>query len=98
VRTKAELVALLKSEGEKFATYLEALPEAVLGEMVAMPPGGTPTHKSRLEMLLSPKEHEMHHRGQLMMAQRTVGIKPHLTRAREAMFAQLAGQAAPAKA
>jgi uncharacterized damage-inducible protein DinB len=31
-------------------------------------------------MLLSPKEHEMHHRGQLMVLQRMLGITPHLTR------------------
>lgn len=95
-RTKAELIALLKSEGEKFASYLEALSESALAEIVKMPAGANPAHKSRFEMLLSPKEHEMHHRGQLMVAQRNAGIKPHLTRAREAMFAQAAGQ--PAKA
>ena len=39
-------------------------------------------------MLLSVKEHEMHHRGQLMVAQRLLGIVPHLTRAREAQLAQ----------
>ena len=31
-------------------------------------------------MLLAPKEHEMHHRAQLMMIQRMLGITPHLTR------------------
>jgi uncharacterized damage-inducible protein DinB len=29
------------------------------------------------------KEHEMHHRGQLMLIQRLIGITPHLTRQRE---------------
>ena len=53
-----------------------------------MPPGATPAAKSRLEMLLSVKEHEMHHRGQLMVAQRLLGIVPHLTRARQAQQAQ----------
>jgi uncharacterized damage-inducible protein DinB len=94
-RSKAELVALLKSDGEKYATYLEGLTESVLSEMVTMPPGAVPAQKSRFEMMLSPKEHEMHHRGQLMVAQRAAGMKPHLTRAREAMFAQ-AMQAAKA--
>ena len=37
-----------------------------------MPPGATPASKSRFEMLLSVKEHEMHHRGQLMVAQRVL--------------------------
>ena len=45
-----------------------------------MPPGATPATKSRFEMLLSPKEHEMHHRGQLMLMQRLIGLTPHLTR------------------
>jgi uncharacterized damage-inducible protein DinB len=31
-------------------------------------------------MLLGPKEHEMHHRGQLMLVQRMLGKVPHLTR------------------
>lgn len=79
-RSKAEVVALLKSEGEKFASFLESLSEEFLAENVAMPQGAVPAKKSRLEMLLSPKEHEMHHRGQLMMLQRMVGLVPHLTR------------------
>jgi len=65
-RTKAETVSLLKTEGDKFATFLEGLPDSFLAEAVAMPPGAEPATKSRFEMLLSPKEHEMHHRGQLM--------------------------------
>jgi len=79
-RSKAELVAFLKSEGERFALFLEGLSEAFLAERVAMPPGADPASKSRFEMLLSPKEHEMHHRGQLMMLQRMIGLVPHLTR------------------
>ncbi|MGH9629396.1 MAG: hypothetical protein ACRD7E_13835, partial [Bryobacteraceae bacterium] len=35
--------------------------------------------KSRLEDLLSAKEHEMHHRAQLMLIERMLGIVPHLT-------------------
>ena len=31
-------------------------------------------------MILSVKEHEMHHRGQLMLIERILGITPHLTR------------------
>ena len=38
-----------------------------------MPPGANPDSKSRFEMLLSPKEHEMHHRAQLMTMQRMLG-------------------------
>jgi len=79
-RNKAELIAFLRSEGERFASYLEGLSDAFLGQTVQMPPGATPASKSRFEMLLSPKEHEMHHRGQLMLIQRMVGVVPHLTR------------------
>jgi uncharacterized damage-inducible protein DinB len=43
--------------------------------------------KSRFEMILGVKEHEMHHRGQLMLIERTIGIVPHLTREMQARFA-----------
>ena len=39
--------------------------------------------KSRFEMLLGVKEHEMHHRAQLFLIERMIGIVPHLTRARQ---------------
>jgi hypothetical protein len=39
--------------------------------------------KSRFEQLLGAKEHEMHHRGQLMLIERHIGIVPHLTRQAE---------------
>ena len=79
-RKKAELVAFLKSEGDRFASFLEGVSEPFLAEKVVMPPGGDPASKTRFEMLLSTKEHEMHHRGQLMMLQRMIGVVPHLTR------------------
>ena len=41
----------------------------------------------RFEMLLGTKEHEMHHRGQLMLIQRMVGLTPHLTRERQERMA-----------
>lgn len=87
--TKAEIVALLKSEGECFATYLEGLTEAFLAEPVRMPQGAKPATKSRFEMLLSPKEHEMHHRGQLMMLQRMIGVVPHMTRQMQERMARI---------
>ena len=61
----------------------EGVTEDFLAEPFGMPPGATPASKSRFEMLLSAKEHEMHHRGQLAVAQRLLGIVPHLTRLRE---------------
>lgn len=87
-RTKAEIIALLKTEGENFATYLEGLSDEFLSVMVEGP-AGQPS-KSRLESLLSPKEHEMHHRGQLMVIERLLGIKPHMTRQMEERFASRA--------
>ena len=92
-RTKAEIVALLQSRGEQFASYLEGLSESFLAERVAMPPGAEPTSKTRFEMLLSPKEHEMHHRAQLMTMERMVGVVPHLTRQRQEQMAARAQSA-----
>jgi uncharacterized damage-inducible protein DinB len=87
-RTKAEIVALLRSEGDRFAAFLEGLSEDFLAETVRMPAGADPAVKTRFEMLLSPKEHEMHHRGQLMTMQRMIGLVPHLTRQRQDRVAQ----------
>jgi uncharacterized damage-inducible protein DinB len=95
-RTKAETIAFLKSEGDRFAAYLESLDDAFLADRVAMPPGADPASKSRFEMLLSPKEHEMHHRGQLMAMQRVIGLVPHLTRQMQERLAAQAAQAAQA--
>ena len=83
-RTKAQVVELLRTEGENWARFLDGVPEDFLAEPFTLPPGATPPSKSRFEMLLSVKEHEMHHRGQLAMAQRLLGIVPHLTRERAA--------------
>jgi len=87
-RTKVQVVDLLKTEGETWARFLEGVSEDFLAEAFTMPPGATPATKSRLEMLLSIKEHEMHHRAQLMVAQRLLGIVPHLTRLRQEQAAQ----------
>ena len=83
--TKDAIVAELKTRGEQFATLLEGMSDAQLGEMVESPGGA----KSRFEMLLGSKEHEMHHRAQLMQMQRLLGIVPHLTRARQAQMAAM---------
>jgi uncharacterized damage-inducible protein DinB len=97
-RTKAELIAFLKSQGDTFASFLEGLPESFLAEQVTMPPGAPQATKSRFEMLMSAKEHEMHHRGQLMTMQRINGLVPHITREAQARMARMAQQAAPAQA
>ena len=80
-RTKAETIALLTTEGERFARWLESLSSEFLEETYTDPTGQNP--KTRFEGLLSAKEHEMHHRGQLMVIERMLGIVPHLTRQRE---------------
>jgi uncharacterized damage-inducible protein DinB len=79
-RTKTELVELLRSEGERIADWLATFDDARLAERIAQPPAGEQS-KTRFEMLLGLKEHEMHHRGQLMLIERMLGIVPHLTRA-----------------
>src|ERR1043165_506019 len=88
-RTKAQIIDLLKSEGDKAEQLLAGMSEATLGETVSYPPGMTPPTKSRFEMVMSIKEHEMHHRAQLMTAQRMIGLKPHLTRQMEERIAQM---------
>ena len=84
---KAQIVGMLRNNGEKWAGWLAGLSEEFLGERVNMPPGVTPSVKSRFEMVLSVKEHEMHHRGQLMLVERLLGIVPHLTREMQARMA-----------
>jgi uncharacterized damage-inducible protein DinB len=77
-RSKAEILELLRTEGEQFAAWMETLTPKILEETVTEPDGKTA--KSRFERLLGAKEHEMHHRAQLMLIERQLGIVPHLTR------------------
>lgn len=77
-RSKAEILELLRAEGEQFASWLETLTPEFLAEAVTEPDGKTV--KTRFERLLGAKEHEMHHRAQLMLIERQLGIVPHLTR------------------
>ena len=87
-RTKAQTIELLATSGEAWANWLEGLDDAFLAEAVTMPAGAPPPgFRTRFDMLLSVKEHEMHHRGQLMMIERMVGVVPHLTRDMQARFA-----------
>jgi uncharacterized damage-inducible protein DinB len=78
--SKAAIVDALKANGETFAAGLAAMSEEQLAEQVTVPNGA----KSRFEILQGVKEHEMHHRAQLFLMERMVGIVPHLTRARQA--------------
>lgn len=97
-RTKNEIVALLTESGQSFAGWMEGLSDEFLGESVTYPQGMTPPVKSRFEMIMSAKEHEMHHRGQLMVIERLIGIVPHLTQQMQARVqAMMAARAQGAK-
>jgi len=98
LQTKADIVARLKDSGEKFASMLETLDDAFIAEVITFRPGAEPPSRTRFDMLLAAKEHEMHHRAQLMLMQRMIGIVPHLTRqAQERMARFQAQQAQPAR-
>ncbi|HKT47387.1 MAG TPA: DinB family protein [Candidatus Acidoferrales bacterium] len=93
-RSKAEIVALLRTNGDKFAAWVETLTPEFLAERVTEPDGKTT--KTRFERILGAKEHEMHHRAQLMLIERQIGVVPHLTRQRQERLAQM-GAAGAAK-
>jgi uncharacterized damage-inducible protein DinB len=86
-RSKKEIVELLRSEGDRFTAWLETLTPEVLAQGVTEPDGKTT--KTRFERLLGAKEHEMHHRAQLMLIERQLGIVPHLTRQFQERLAQM---------
>jgi len=86
-RSKAEIMEMLRTQGEQFAEWLETLTPEFLDEMVTDADGKTV--KSRFERLLGAKEHEMHHRGQLMLIERQLGIVPHVTRQANERIAQM---------
>ena len=95
--TKAQILEALRAGGEEFASWLETLSDETLAEHVHFPEGVQPPSKTRFEMLLSPKEHEMHHRAQLMLVERMLGIVPHLTREQQTRMAAMEQKAASAQ-
>jgi uncharacterized damage-inducible protein DinB len=95
LQTKSQIVAKLRDSGEKFGAMLESLKEdAFLGEVITFQPGAVPPSRTRFDMLLAAKEHEMHHRAQLMLMERMIGIVPHLTREQQARMARFQAQQA----
>ena len=86
-RSKSEIIELLRTEGERSLKWIEQLPDELLAERIRMPGGGSTT---RFEMLLGTKEHEIHHRSQLTVLQRLLGIVPHFTRMQGAEVADAA--------
>ena len=87
--TKAQILDALKTNGEEFATWLDSLPDEMLEEVVTFQPPIQMPPRSRFDMLLGVKEHEMHHRAQLMLIERMLGIVPHLTREQQARMAAM---------
>jgi uncharacterized damage-inducible protein DinB len=92
--SREAILKALEANGEQFARDLEAERDEELAKVVQFGAPIQPSSKTRFEMLLGVKEHEMHHRGQLMLLQRMVGVVPHLTREREA---RMQPQSAPAR-
>jgi uncharacterized damage-inducible protein DinB len=84
LQTKEQIVDALKTRGEEFASIVVGMTPEQLADVVAFAAPMQPSQKTRFEMLLGVKEHEMHHRGQLMLIERMLGIVPHLTRRRQA--------------
>lgn len=88
VRSKAQTVDMLGESGEQWAGAVAGFSEEYLAQRIQFPAGANPPSKIRFEMVLAVKEHEMHHRGQLMLIERMLGLVPHLTRNREAQTSQ----------
>ena len=77
-RSKAEIIDLLRREGDRWVQWIEQLPESYVAEPFRLPDGRLVT---RFELLLGSKEHELQHRAQLTVIQRLLGLVPHFTRA-----------------
>jgi len=88
-RSKAQIIATLRENGERFAKWLETQSDDFLAERVQYPASMPLPARTRFEMLMGIKEHEMHHRAQLMLIQRMLGIVPHLTRQMQERFAPM---------
>ncbi|HEY7333640.1 MAG TPA: DinB family protein [Bryobacteraceae bacterium] len=96
-RSKADILKLLADGRDQYAGWIDGLTDDFLGQALTMPQGGQPASRTRFEMLLAVKEHEMHHRAQLMVLERLLGMTPHLTRQFEAMRAQMMQQQSAVK-
>lgn len=75
-RSKAEILELLRVEGDRAAAWVEGFSDTFVSERVRLPGGGS---VSRFEMLLGTKEHELQHRAQLTVMERMMGIVPRFT-------------------
>jgi uncharacterized damage-inducible protein DinB len=93
LQSKSQIVDALRRTRDEFIAWLQSLSPDFLNETFTDTMGQNP--KTRFEHLLGAKEHEMHHRGQLMLIERMLGITPHLTRQAQE---RMAARAAAAKA
>jgi uncharacterized damage-inducible protein DinB len=87
--TKAQIIDRLRAAADEYEGWLKGLSDDFLGQVVTMPPGGNPPSRTRFDMVIAVKEHEMHHRGQLMLMERMIGMTPHLTREQQARMAAM---------
>jgi uncharacterized damage-inducible protein DinB len=85
--SKDRILEALRRGSDEFSALVERMTPELLAEVVSFAPLMQPAQKTRFEMILGVKEHEMHHRGQLMLVERILGIVPHLTRRRQAAVA-----------
>jgi len=97
LETKAQIVDALRSSGDQWASYVGSLSDAEQERFITFSNEGVPPGKTRFETILSVKEHEMHHRGQLMVLERMLGIVPHLTRQMQERWSAAAAAAPKAK-
>jgi uncharacterized damage-inducible protein DinB len=86
--SKAELVDLLRKTGEESAARLRAAGDALETQTMT----GRYGPQSRLSLLWFAAAHEMYHRGQLAIYERSVGTVPALTKQIEAMRAGQGGK------
>lgn len=94
IKTKDQIVAVLKSSFDGIVARVSAANEAYLNETFLAPDGKT---KVRLWVIQCAKEQEMVLRGQLFLMERMLGIVPHLTRRQMEVEAERARKLVAAK-
>ena len=85
-----ELAASFRTVRENTIKIAEDVPESKYDFTPA--PDCRSIGKTLVHIALGPKEHEMHHRAQLMTMQRMIGQVPHLTRQMQERMAHMAAQ------
>jgi len=90
-RSKAEMIALLTERPAiSFGGWLDTLSDDFSESARGHRSPGTPPQMRASRCCWAAKEHEMHHRGQLMLMERMVGVVPHPSpRRMQARMAQM---------